>query len=76
MLNTMELKNKRILSEEEKAIIEVIKERGELTFEELKNHVKIDKPRLRVIIAEMLRKGLLVKVPNFERGKFVYRVSK
>ena len=65
-----------ILSEEEKEIIKIIEEHGELTFDELKNYVKIEKPKLREIIAEMLRKGLLVKVPNFERGKFVYKVSK
>jgi len=65
-----------ILSEEEKEIIRIIEKYGELTFDELKNYVKIEKPKLREIIAEMLRKGLLVKVPNFERGKFVYKVSK
>ncbi|MCD6113760.1 MAG: hypothetical protein J7J78_00475 [Thermoprotei archaeon] len=65
-----------ILSKEEKEIIKIIEEHGELTFDELKNYVKIEKPKLREIIAEMLRKGLLVKVPNFERGKFVYKVSK
>jgi len=65
-----------ILSEEEKEIIRIIEKHGELTFDELKNYVKIEKPKLREIIAEMLRKGLLVKVPNFERGKFVYKVSK
>jgi len=65
-----------ILSKEEKEIIKIIEEHGELTFDKLKNYVKIEKPKLREIIAEMLRKGLLVKVPNFERGKFVYKVSK
>lgn len=65
-----------ILSEEEKEIIRIVEKHGELTFDELKNYVKIEKPKLREIIAEMLRKGLLVKVPNFERGKFVYKVSK
>ena len=64
------------LSEEEKEIIKIIEKHGELTFDELKNYVKIEKPKLREIIAKMLRKGLLVKVPNFERGKFVYKVSK
>jgi len=65
-----------ILSKEEKEIIKIIEEHGELTFDELRNYVKIEKPKLREIVAEMLRKGLLVKVPNFERGKFVYKVSK
>ncbi len=65
-----------ILSKEEKEIIKVIEEHDGLTFDELKNYVEIDKSKLRETIAEMLRKGLLVKVPNFEKGKFVYKVSK
>jgi len=56
-------------------IISILKEKGELTFEELSQHMNIDKFVLRKIVADMVRRSILLKVPNFERGKFVYKLA-
>jgi len=56
-------------------IISILKEKGELTFEELSQYMNIDKFVLREIVAGMVRGSILLKVPNFERGKFVYKLA-
>jgi len=59
----------------EKEVLSVLREKGELTFEELASYVKVDKLLLREVIAAMIKKGVILKVPNFERGKFVYKLA-
>lgn len=56
-------------------IISVLKEKGELTFEELSQYMNIDRPVLREIVADMVRRNILLKIPSFERGKFVYKLA-
>ncbi|OYT59957.1 MAG: hypothetical protein B6U75_02770 [Desulfurococcales archaeon ex4484_217_1] len=57
----------------EREVLKILKEKGELTFEELTAHMRIDKLLLREVIASMIREGIVLKVPDFERGKFMYR---
>ncbi|RLG72119.1 MAG: hypothetical protein DRO23_10980 [Thermoprotei archaeon] len=57
----------------EREVLKILKEKGELMFEELATHMKVDKLLLREVIASMIREGIILKVPDFERGKFVYR---
>lgn len=56
-------------------IISILKEKGKLTFEELSQYMNIDRPVLREIVADMVRRNILLKIPNFERGKFVYKLA-
>ncbi len=62
------------LSEHEEKIVSLFKEHDGLTFDELKNYMNLDKPTLREILINMLRKGIIIKVPDFDKGKFVYKV--
>ncbi len=59
----------------EKEVLSVLREKGELTFEELATYVKVDKLLLREVIASMIREDIILKMPNFERGKFVYKLA-
>ena len=59
----------------EKEVLSVLREKDELTFEELASYVKVDKLLLREVIAAMIKEGVILKVPNFERGKFVYKLA-
>jgi len=58
-----------------KEVLSVLRGKGELTFEELATYVKVDKLLLREVIAAMIKEGVILKVPNFERGKFVYKLA-
>ncbi len=64
------------LSENEKKIVSLVKEHDGLTFDELKNYMNLDKPTLREILINTLCKGIIIKVPDFDKGKFVYKVPK
>jgi len=59
----------------EKEVLSVLRKKGELTFEELATYVKVDKLLLREVIASMIREDIILKMPNFERGKFVYKLA-
>ncbi|MCE4611381.1 MAG: hypothetical protein F7B17_05360 [Desulfurococcales archaeon] len=59
----------------EKRILEILRE-GPRTFEELVEALSWsgDKRGLRRVLAEMVKSGIIVKEPDYERRKMVFKV--
>ncbi|MEZ0289611.1 MAG: hypothetical protein ABWJ42_00770 [Sulfolobales archaeon] len=77
-MNEKNLENQEIL---EKLIISILKERGEISFEELREFLEEkgfyrDSLYLRRIIADLIRRGFIMKTLSRDRkNKFVYVVT-
>ena len=58
----------------ERRILELLRQRGPMTMEEIIEALgwEGDKRPLRRVVAEMVRKGLLVKKPDYERRKMLF----
>lgn len=67
-------KNKHYLTDVENKVLNLLKDHGPLTFEELKSLIKISSPDLRKTVAGLMKKEIITKEPDFSKGKFVYRI--
>ncbi len=62
-------------------VIEIIKRLGRATFDDLVSEIRknspelIDEIKLRLVVAELVRSGVLSKVPNPGRRKFEFTLS-
>jgi len=58
-------------------IIEVLRARGRATFEEIVEALEWEGDRrpLRRVLAEMVRRGVVVREPDYERRKMVFRLA-
>ncbi len=68
------------MSELETLIINVIRKLGRATYEELLKEliskgVEIDDVKLRKVLANLIRRGVIVKLPNPKKMKFEYGLS-
>ena len=60
-----------------RAILGFLESRGAASFEEIEEHLKWlgDKRRLRMVLASMVREGILAKRPDYERRKMVFELA-
>ncbi|MCE4599333.1 MAG: hypothetical protein F7C81_03950 [Desulfurococcales archaeon] len=65
------------MSELKKLILEVLSECQPCSFEDLLSHISVkgDLRPLRRALAELIREGVVVKVPDYERRKLMYMLK-
>lgn len=62
------------LDEIKEEVLRVVRARGQASFEEIRGQVEARGIWLRRAVAELVRGGLLVRVPDYEAGRHVFRV--
>lgn len=57
-------------------IINIIRKKGSISMDELVNELgwKDDKRLLRRIVADMVRNGIIVKEPDYDKRKLVFKL--